>query len=62
MRRRILGRMRWEKVAPKEKERVRQVVGTAETRHTCKGIVPKEKAKEVGKEVRAKDIPKEAKE
>ena len=53
--------MRWEKVAPKEKERVRQDVGTAETRHTSKGIAQKEKEKETGKEAEAKDILKEVK-
>ena len=59
MNRRIPGRIRWERVARKGKEKARKDVGTAETRRTSKGIVPKEKAKEVGKEVLAKDIPKE---
>ena len=54
--------MRWEKVAPKEKERVRQDVGTAETRHTSKGIAQKEKEKGTGKEAEAKDNLKEGKE
>ena len=59
MRRKTLGRMRWVKVVHKEREKVRQGVGIVEIHHTSKGIVRKEKEKEIGKEEEAKDTPKE---
>ena len=59
MRRKILGRMRWVKVAQKEREKVRQGVGIVEIHHTSKGIVRKEKEKDIEKEEEAKDTPKE---
>ena len=50
VRRRILGRMRWVKEAPKEKEKVHQDVGFVEIPPIYKGIAQKVKGKEVPKE------------
>ena len=56
MRKRRRGRTRWEKEAPKGKVKD---VGVVEIHRTFKGIVPKERVKQIGREAEVKDIRKE---